>query len=85
MNRFSIAWTRIIPGGTGEENPEGIEYYKNLISALKAEGIEPTVTLYHWDLPQVLSDQVGSYFDGYHCRKSYLWVDISKSLINMQK
>ena len=56
--RFSIAWTRILPGGTGAENPEGIEYYRNLIAALRAEGIEPTVTLYHWDLPQVLSDQV---------------------------
>ena len=49
---------RIIPGGTGAENPEGIAYYKNLIAALKAEGIEPLVTLYHWDLPQVLQDQV---------------------------
>ena len=57
--RLSIAWTRIIPGGTGAENPEGISYYKNLITALKDEGIEPLVTLYHWDLPQVLQDQVG--------------------------
>ena len=56
--RFSIAWTRIIPGGTGAENQEGIAYYRNLITALKAEGIEPLVTLYHWDLPQVLQDQV---------------------------
>ena len=56
--RFSIAWTRIIPGGTGAENPEGIAYYRNLIAALMDEGIEPLVTLSHWDLPQVLQDQV---------------------------
>ena len=64
--RFSIAWTRILPGGTGAENPEGIEYYRNLIAALRAEGIEPTVTLYHWDLPQVLSDQVSFYQSSIH-------------------
>ena len=66
--RFSIAWTRILPDGTtgilpdgttGTVNQAGVQYYKNLIAALKAEGIEPVVTLYHWDLPQVLSDQGG--------------------------
>ena len=66
--RFSIAWTRILPDGTtgtlpdgttGTVNEAGVQYYKNLIAALKAEGIEPVVTLYHWDLPQVLSDQGG--------------------------
>ena len=62
LYRFSIAWTRIIPGGTGAENPEGIAYYKSLIAALKQEGIEPLVTLYHWDLPQVLQDQVSLTF-----------------------
>ena len=50
--RFSISWTRILPLGVGEENPEGIQYYKNVIAALKARGITPVVTLYHWDLPQ---------------------------------
>ena len=57
--RFSISWTRILPLGIGEENPEGIQYYKNLIAALKARGITPTVTLYHWDLPQALENQGG--------------------------
>ncbi len=57
--RFSIAWTRILPNGIGEENPAGIQYYKNLIAALKANGITPLVTLYHWDLPQALADQGG--------------------------
>ena len=57
--RFSIAWTRIIPNGTGEINPKGIEFYNNLINELKAKNIEPIVTMYHFDLPLALREKGG--------------------------
>ncbi|CAK9313152.1 unnamed protein product [Citrullus colocynthis] len=55
--RFSIAWSRIFPNGTGEINQVGVDHYNNFINALLANGIEPYVTLYHWDLPQALEDK----------------------------
>ncbi|WP_061961797.1 glycoside hydrolase family 1 protein [Demequina flava] len=57
--RFSIAWPRVQPTGTGEFNEEGIAFYRNLIARLKKEGIKPLITLYHWDLPQELQDKGG--------------------------
>ncbi|XP_052172713.1 beta-glucosidase 40 [Diospyros lotus] len=55
--RFSIAWSRIFPNGSGEINEAGVNHYNKLINALLANGIEPYVTLYHWDLPQALEDR----------------------------
>ncbi len=57
--RFSIAWTRIVPDGDGEENPAGIAFYHRLIDALLAKGIEPIVTMYHFDLPAALDEKGG--------------------------
>ena len=58
--RFSIAWTRILPEGTGEVNPKGIEYYNNLINECLKYGIEPIVTMFHFDMPAAL-DKRGSW------------------------
>jgi len=66
--RFSLAWTRILPDGTGEVNQAGIDYYDRLIDALIGAGIEPAVTLYHWDLPQALADR-----GGWRNRESVAW------------
>ena len=52
--RFSIAWPRILPDGTGAINKPGIDYYNNIINYCIELGIEPWITLYHWDLPQAL-------------------------------
>jgi beta-glucosidase len=57
--RFSIAWPRIIPTGTGEVNQAGVDFYARLVDLLLENDIRPFATLYHWDLPQVLEDQGG--------------------------
>jgi beta-glucosidase len=52
--RFSIAWPRILPQGTGAPNPRGLAFYRGLAEGLRERGIRPLATLYHWDLPQAL-------------------------------
>ena len=57
--RFSVAWPRVIPDGTGPTNPLGLSFYDRLVDTLLEHNIEPTLTLYHWDLPLVLHDRGG--------------------------
>ena len=57
--RFSVAWPRVFPDGTGAPNPKGLDFYNRMLDELLANGIEPFCTLYHWDLPQKLEDKGG--------------------------
>lgn len=57
--RFSIAWTRIFPNGTGEVNQAGLDYYQHVLDELKKYHIEPVATLFHFDLPAALQKQGG--------------------------
>lgn len=96
--RFSIAWTRILPDGRGEINQKGLDFYSDLINELLKYGIEPIVTLYHWDLPQALEDAYGGWesrqviqdftnyakilFDAYSDRVNY-WVSLNEQNVFM--
>lgn len=57
--RFSVAWPRVQPAGRGRANPAGLDFYDRLVDGLLARGIQPFVTLYHWDLPAELQEDGG--------------------------
>ena len=57
--RFSIAWPRIFPNGTGQINQAGLDHYRKVVDDMLEQGVEPYCTLYHWDLPQALQEKGG--------------------------
>ena len=57
--RLSLSWVRLQPSGEGELNPEGVRFYRDLLTGMRERGIAALVTLYHWDLPQALEDKGG--------------------------
>ncbi len=57
--RFSVAWSRVQPAGTGPVNPQGLDFYDRLVDELLQSAITPVLTLFHWDLPQTLQDLGG--------------------------
>src|SRR5262245_5130948 len=66
--RFSISWSRVLPGGVGKPNRAGLDFYSRLVDALLEHEIEPYATLYHWDLPSALEDR-----GGWAARESAAW------------
>ena len=80
--RFSISWSRIFPDGIGKFNEKGAKFYSDLIDELLANGIEPYVTLFHWDLPYELHKKGGwlnsdcvQWFADYAAKVSELYSD----------
>jgi 6-phospho-beta-glucosidase len=59
--RFSISWARVLPDGTGEPNPKGVQFYHDLIRELRDHNIEPIVTMWHYDLPMALVNRYGGW------------------------
>jgi beta-glucosidase len=77
--RFSIAWTRILPNGTGRINRKGLGFYDRLVDKLLQKHIVPFVTLYHWDLPQILQDR-----GGWRSKDTvYAFAEYAKAVVNL--
>jgi beta-glucosidase len=68
--RFSIAWPRVLPSGQGPVNEKGLDFYKSLVEILLQNGIRPFITLFHWDLPQILQSRLGG-FRSRECAKLF--------------
>ena len=69
-SRFSIAWSRILPQGTGAVNQKGIDFYHRVIDKCLQQGVDPWITCYHWDLPQALENK-----GGWANRESIKWFE----------
>ena len=90
--RFSISWSRVFPKGTGEVNEKGVKFYSDLIDELLANGIEPYVTLFHWDYPYELYKKGGwlnsdcvKWFADYAAKISELYSDRVKYFITLNE
>ena len=90
--RFSLSWTRIFPDGTGEVNKEGVKFYSDLIDELVKNGIEPYITLFHWDYPYALhkkggwlNDESVKWFADYAAKVSELYSDRVKYFITFNE
>jgi len=90
--RFSISWTRIFPDGTGRINEKGVKFYSDLIDELIANGIEPYITLFHWDYPYALykkggwlNDESVTWFADYAAKISELYSDRVKYFITFNE
>eukprot|EP01018_Ginkgo_biloba_P001381 Gb_31508 [translate_table: standard] len=79
--RFSISWSRLIPEGRGPVNEHGVKYYNDLINGLLKHGIEPYVTLNHFDLPQVLEDEYGGWLNSQIVR--YCFADYAETCFEL--
>ncbi len=76
--RFSIAWPRVIPAGTGAINQKGLDFYDRLVDELLNANISPYATLYHWDLPQILEDKNG----WVNRDTAYAFADYTKAVVD---
>lgn len=77
--RFSLSWPRIVPNGKGQVNAAGLDFYQHLVDALLEQGIQPAVTLFHWDYPQVLHEAGGwQSKDGPHWFADFAEIAFSK-------